>query len=146
MKPIQEQSILDIFIPYDSAHDLVKKLGFNQPCLAFYDAYNGGNHLFLKPRTNYHWFFKLFVKNEDNEVYFKNQDQLEYEEGDNALLAPTYTQAFEFFRKKFNIDSELVIKWEKESGNSKIKHLSPKEVSDICISNLCAFVIANFNN
>lgn len=98
------------FIPYEQALAL-KELGFNERCFAFWDAYNGDTHLFFKHRIKYHWIIRVWkaLKNTDSEsLYFDNQDYLEYSEGDNCILAPTWHQAFKFFREKykfrFNID------------------------------------------
>jgi len=88
------------FVPYKESLDL-KELGFDKPCFGFWDGYNGGSHLFFKPRVKYHWLVKLFTPQPDITSY--SQGLLEYKEGDNAVLAPTFSQAFRFFREKYNL-------------------------------------------
>lgn len=87
------------FVPYKESLDL-KELGFDKPCFGFWDGYNGSSHLFFKPRVKYHWLVKLFTPQPDITSY--SQGLLEYKEGDNAVLAPTFSQAFRFFREKYN--------------------------------------------
>ena len=69
-------SIEKEFIPYEQALAL-KELGFDEPCFAYYGEINGGE-------------IELFLKKEFNsETPF--------------VLAPTFSQAFRFFREKYNI-------------------------------------------
>jgi len=92
------------FVPYKESLDL-KELGFDKPCFGFWDGYNGGSHLFFKPRVKYHWLVKLFTPQPDITSY--SQGLLEYKEGDNAVLAPTFSQAFRFFREKYKLHSTI---------------------------------------
>lgn len=92
------------FVTYEIAWGL-KGLGFDEPCLAFLDGYNGGEHFFLEVRGEPHWLVKLFYKKE--KVIELNQDHLEYLEGDNAVLAPMWQQAIDFLREKCDIHIEL---------------------------------------
>jgi hypothetical protein len=59
------------FIPYEQAL-VLKELGFNEPCLGYYTIYSDGE-------------VKLFTSDKG----FRN------------LEAPTYSQAFRFFREKY---------------------------------------------
>ena len=78
----------DEFILYEEALEL-KKLGFNKPCLAFFDinknaltdVYNG----------------KLMLGKDP--AHIKSENQMLYIFGQQKLLAPTYRQAFSFFRE-----------------------------------------------
>ena len=91
-------NINELFVPCAESLEL-KELEFNEPCFAFWDAYNGDTHLFFKPRKKYHWLIRLFNSLPDITTY--SQGLLEYEEGDNAVLAPTFSQSFKFFRDKY---------------------------------------------
>jgi len=46
------------FIPYEEASEL-KELGFDEPCFAFYDAYNGDSHLFYNLRGKSYWLLRV---------------------------------------------------------------------------------------
>lgn len=95
------------FIPYEEALEL-KRLGFDEPCFAFYDAYNGDSHLFYNLRGKSHWLLRVInaLRNkQEQSVLETSQYHLEYLEGDNAVLAPTYSQAFRWFRENYDIDS-----------------------------------------
>lgn len=102
------------FINYEQSLKL-KKLGFEEPCLAFWDAYNGDSHLFLTPRTKYHWIVRIFKPVLDITTY--SQGLIEYEEGDNAVLAPLHQQAFEWFREKHKLHSSIYFQKLKEGDD-----------------------------
>jgi len=61
------------FIPYDEALEL-KKLGFNEPCLASY--FHAGKRLNIREYINH---------------------------SEYTILAPTFSQVFRFFREKYNL-------------------------------------------
>lgn len=64
------------FVPYEESYQL-KTLGFAEPCFAYYGEINGGEiELFLK-------------RNFDTEAKY--------------LLAPTFSQAFRWFREKHDL-------------------------------------------
>ena len=64
------------FVPYEESYQL-KPLGFAEPCFAYYGEINGGE-------------IELFFKrNFDTEARY--------------VLAPTFSQAFRWFRKKYHI-------------------------------------------
>ena len=69
----KQQTAVD-FVPYELALEL-KQLGFDEPCLGVY--FNPTQELFIGKKVN------------------------EYTE-DVRTPAPTYSQAFRFFREKFN--------------------------------------------
>ena len=108
------------FAPYEPSLAL-KELGFDEPCLAFWDAYNGGTHLLFKQRIEYHWLLRLFGKKPEPVLEISNEE-IEYLEGDGVILAPTFSQAFRFFREKYGlrnsitdfIDDETGIEWDYE--------------------------------
>ena len=71
------------FIPYEQALEL-KQLGFDEPCFAFYDE-------------------SLYFPNNKNQYgTFCNQPL-----DASSCTAPTYSQAFRWFREKYNLDSYL---------------------------------------
>ena len=93
------------FAPYEPSLDM-KELGFDEPCLAFWDAYNGDSHLFFKLRIDYHWLLKLFGKKPEPVLEISN-GEIEYLEGDGAILAPTFSQAFRWFREMYQLHNGI---------------------------------------
>ena len=89
------------FVPYEPSLAL-KELGFDEPCLAFWDVYNGGTHLLFKQRIEYHWLLRLFGKKPEPVLEISN-GEIEYLEGDGAILAPTFSQAFRWLLKNHNL-------------------------------------------
>jgi hypothetical protein len=91
------------FIPFELAYQL-KELEFDEECLGFYDAYNGDSHLFLHDRYKPLWLVRtwrrLFSKSV-SETTFVSQFYVEYING--VCLAPTFSQAFRFFREKYDL-------------------------------------------
>jgi hypothetical protein len=91
------------FIPFELAHEM-KAIRFDETCFGFWDAYNGGRHLFLHDRYEPHWLIRtwqriFFKKYED--TTFSSQAYVEYING--VCLAPIYSQAFDFFRENYNL-------------------------------------------
>ena len=80
--------------------EALKELGFDEECLAFYDAYNGGTYLFFESRRRYRFPFNIFNKQLTLKDY--SNSNIECFEGGNCILAPLKSQAFEFFRDKYN--------------------------------------------
>ena len=76
------------FVPYEQALAL-KELGFNEPCLAKYAIYNPKDPIALFPESQD--FFKGYFN------YYKNSDYTD------KTAAPTFSQAFRFFREKHNL-------------------------------------------
>ena len=67
------------FVPYEPALEL-KELGFNEPCFAVYGKSEG-------------YLFKVHTDK------FDTIDELHF------IKSPTYSQAFRWFREKYNLDS-----------------------------------------
>lgn len=88
------------FVPYELALKL-KELGFDEASLGFYDAYNGGSHLFLNDRYEPIWLIRtwrrLFNK-KYQDTTFPSQSYVEYING--VCLAPLWQQAFDFLLDK----------------------------------------------
>jgi hypothetical protein len=70
------------FIPYEQALAL-KELGFDEPCFGYYYTLNGKD-------------WKFAEKSE----YYRLDDEINIG-GKFSLLAPTYSQAFRWFREKY---------------------------------------------
>jgi hypothetical protein len=70
------------FVPYELAVKL-KAIGFDEPCLGYYHVNDG--------------YTKGYAF-----CYF---DKPKFCESDTSVLAPTFSQAFRWFREKFNIES-----------------------------------------
>ena len=76
------------FIPYEQAL-ILKELGFDEPCLAFYNHQG-----------------KLIMMSQENE------EEISIWKNSYVLLgkqyaAPTFSQAFRWFREKYNIHAEI---------------------------------------
>jgi hypothetical protein len=83
------------FIPYEIALEL-KQLGFDEPCFGYHYTLNGKD-----------WKFA------DNHKYHEIDDQLVI--GSKfTLLAPTYSQAFRWFRDKYGLYINLIYDWNDE--------------------------------
>jgi hypothetical protein len=81
----------ELFVPYAESLEL-KKLGFDEPCLAFYDIlYNG---------ITQEYYGKLQLGRSPE--HLQSEKQMLYIFGQQKLLAPLWEQAFDFFRKKYN--------------------------------------------
>ena len=70
------------FIPYQTALDL-KELGFDEPCIKYY------------------WTDGMFSKGYEN--------PFNYNKRDNVISSPTFSQAFRWFREKYNIYTEILL-------------------------------------
>ena len=72
------------FVTYELAVKL-KSLGFDEPCFGYYYTLNGKD-------------WKFAEKNE----YYRLDDEISIG-GKFSLLAPTFSQAFRWFREKYNL-------------------------------------------
>ena len=90
------------FVSYEMALEL-KELGFNEPCFTYY--YNVSGNL----RTN------ISVDVDNGWTYFPNKKSI--------ILAPTFSQAFRFFREKYRLEGaiyRLNFKWASQVFNIEI--------------------------
>jgi len=82
------------FIPYEQALAL-KELGFNESCFCAYGAWG------------------LMSSNDVNSlsdvVTQEDLDNQGYNEKDGVCLAPLYSQAFRWFREKYDLDSTIAL-------------------------------------
>ena len=74
------------FIPYEQALDL-KELGFDEPCLAQYKKYDVGEATL-----------------DASEVFSKNEIIMQFHKLSKFCSAPTFSQAFRWFREKYKYD------------------------------------------
>ena len=77
------------FIPYEQALE-IKELGFDEPCLAFYDGKNAESFYFNNTRDA-----------SGDYIPFQKHDRLKW------FGAPLYQQAFRWFREKYQIIPEI---------------------------------------
>jgi hypothetical protein len=84
------------FIPYEEALAL-KELGFNEPCLASY--FHAGKRLHITEYINY---------------------------GEYTTLAPTFSQAFRFFREKYGLKSWI----QEHTTDTFIYEIRPHKLTD----------------
>jgi hypothetical protein len=83
------------FVPYQESLEL-KELGFDEPCFSYYK--NGQPSDVLESVKNSE------MKNVNNEV-------------DNYITAPTFSQAFRFFREKYKIGTWIHHYFNMDKGN-----------------------------
>ena len=86
MSAIMGSRIESEFVPYEQALAL-KELGFIEPCFGYYYTLNGKD-------------WKFAEKSE----YYRLDDEINIG-GKFSLLAPTFSQAFRWFREKYNVHS-----------------------------------------
>jgi len=91
------------FIIYEQALAL-KELGFDEPCLAFYDGKNTDTFYFNNIRDA-----------SGDYVPFQKHDRLKW------FGAPLYQQAFRWFREKYNLDGSMSVDvWNKKTTSYRI--------------------------
>ena len=77
------------FVPYNEALEL-RKLGFDEPCFGYYE-----------PNGDFDYIEKDIIK--DFPYLAKNS------EWKDLVASPTHSQAFRFFREKYNLHSEILL-------------------------------------
>ena len=77
------------FVPYNEALEL-RKLGFDEPCFGYYE-----------PNGDFDYIEKDIIK--DFPYLAKNS------EWQDLVASPTRSQAFRFFREKYNLHSEILL-------------------------------------
>jgi hypothetical protein len=90
----KQQTAVD-FVPYEIALEL-KQLGFDEPCIAHYT---------VVPEDNINWFTISEQAVTDNSSIFgssKNYNT-KWFETEGTISAPTYSQAFRWFREKYKL-------------------------------------------
>ena len=86
------------FVPYEQALAL-KELGFDEPCFTFYPkegkmGFDG----------KYHSIKEGYKNSTVNAIWIKR-----YKKDFGCVTAPTYSQAFKFFREKYNLKDKYGI-------------------------------------
>ena len=92
----KQQTAVD-FVPYELALEL-KQLGFDEPCFAFYDE-------------------SLYFPNNENQYGTFCNQKLDA----SSCSAPTYSQAFRWFREKYDIDIDIDIRFLKHDDGISLK-------------------------
>ena len=85
------------FIPYEQALAL-KELGFDEPCLAQYKKYDVGEATLNIGAT-------LDIG------FSKNEIIMQFHKLSKFCSAPTFSQAFRWFREKYNLESHIKKDW-----------------------------------
>lgn len=75
------------FVPYQPSLDL-KELGFNEPCFGFWSSKNN---------------YRRFINDSSTNIDLKNMFG---DEAKKAPTAPTFSQAFKWFREKYKLYSQ----------------------------------------
>ncbi len=98
------------FMPYEEAL-VIKELGFDEPCVGKYSNYIRKDYYIGNKLTTWE-----FLKRNEPELNFENiynnvnsglSKLLDFDF--NAYIsAPTYSQAFRWFREKHNLDSSVI--------------------------------------
>jgi hypothetical protein len=86
-----ENNLKDIFVPYAESMEL-KQLGFEEECLGAWGEWG-----FMTPND---------VSSLSDYIIQEDLDERWIEE-DNVCLAPTYSQAFRWFRENYNLFHEI---------------------------------------
>jgi len=111
-----ENNLQDIFVPYKESSEL-KELGFDEPCFAYYDEEAGETEPYeyancsrnvTGDKACYNNDF-LSVSNSQLDKYgaFCAKDE-DGEESYERWTAPTWGQAFKFFRDKHKLYSNII--------------------------------------
>ena len=106
------------FVPYEEALAL-KELGFNEPCFAYYTVI---------PEDNINWFTipeqslsdgkRTFGRNENYNTKFFQKE--------GTISAPTFSQAFRFFREKYGLKSWI----QEHTTDTFIYEIRPHKLTD----------------
>ena len=101
MEEVKKQGMESLFCPYEQALEL-KELGFKEGCFAFYESLRkiGDSYCF----NNYSIWGGIpqnISESDDYHLYITLNELYGYY--DNILRAPTWQQAFDWFREKYNL-------------------------------------------
>ena len=95
------------FIPYQEALEL-KQLGFNEPCFTYYKNDQPSDFLELVKNSE--------IENVNNEP-------------DDYISAPTYSQAFRWFREKHDLCAN-VARYEDEEENNFLYYIDDDDIEE----------------
>ena len=107
MEEVKKQGVESLFVPYEIALAL-KELGFNEPCL-LYIIYvqdeDAVTKIPYKPEIYIDGYTPKFKYDYNEECLMTElKDTLKYKV---TLKIPTFSQAFRWFREKYNLLSEI---------------------------------------
>ena len=108
-------SIEKEFIPYNEALAL-KQLGFNEPCFGFWN-YNDSKM--------YYWNDEE-IQNERTNKWFLDTEKKFPKISKNGCTAPTFSQAFRWFRDEYNLDYDI-----SKNEKSMIDYVASKGVKNL---------------
>jgi hypothetical protein len=89
------------FVPYEPSLAL-KELGFDEPCLTYYFSDGAFNDAAEEDDT-LHPGDPRFYSDTNSSLAEYRENELKYK----AISAPTFSQAFRFFREKYNLDIDI---------------------------------------
>jgi hypothetical protein len=96
------------FVPYEQALAL-KELGFNEPFLGRFYTKSKSKMFGLDEKGRHYP-----ITNTSKKLYTLGEHFVL--NGDNAITAPLYQQAFRWFREKYGISVSISINWEEGIG------------------------------
>jgi len=111
MDNLQSEEIADLFVPRAESLEL-KKLGFDKPCFGFFSAIKSENNKFLWATSSIEHiieFNKKAISFFDDSIGDKARIQhfIQNSYSKNTVTAPTYQQAFDFFREKYKLKHDI---------------------------------------
>lgn len=127
----------ELFVPYEESLQL-KDLGFDEPCFAYYlisEIERTGEIILhycsrgkeILRNNDWRWvyenfpMFRKYLKSEHLYMYSTNSSKL-------MISAPTFSQAFKFFRNKYGLHHEVSFdSWNKETYSFSINQKKNKE-------------------
>jgi hypothetical protein len=114
-------SLENEFIPYEQALEL-KELGFDEPCFTkFEDYFNKTKlhpilatlHLNTPYENEYNGYDQKIINNSSKRWFFTGHKNSVKDHNNDILSAPTFSQAFRWFREKYGINT-VVECWNSE--------------------------------
>jgi hypothetical protein len=103
------------FIPYTLAVEL-KELGFDEPCFTkFEDCFNKTKlypiivtlHLNTPYENEYNGYDQKIINDSSKRWFFTGYKNSVKDHNNDILSAPTFSQAFRWFREKYEYDSDI---------------------------------------
>ena len=117
------------FVPYEQALEL-KELGFDEPCFTkFEDYFNKTKlhpilatlHLNTPYENEYNGYDQKIINNSSKRWFFTGHKNSVKDHNNDILSAPTFSQAFRWFREKYDLCAYVVTAPNYIKGESKYK-------------------------